>query len=127
MQAIEGWIRQGVDCFYVGHQGEFDRRVLGCLVKLRKVHPHISYTVVLAYLPTERTAQDLYAGCSMVPEGVEQGLPRFAIERRNRWLIAHGDCCIVYVNRTFGGAYKFAKLAKRKGMRVLNLGAAALG
>ena len=124
--AIEDLINRGVTEFLVGHQGQFDGMVHSCLVQLKKVHPHIRFSVVLAYMPTQKTENDLYAGCSIYPEGMELGPPRFAIERRNKWMIEQSGYCLCYVNRTWGGAYKFARMAKRRGLTVINLGNAKL-
>ena len=124
--SIEALIQQGVDEFLVGHQGLFDGMVLSCLKKRKEVYRHISFSVVLAYLPTQKPAEDLYQGCSIYPEGVEIGPPKFAIERRNKWMIDQAAFCLCYIDHTWGGAYKFAKQAKRKGLTVINLGRAEL-
>ena len=121
-QAIEELIWQGVDTFYVGNQGHFDSMVFGSLIKLKEIHPHITISVVLAYLPTQPGAHDPYSGLSVFPEGLEMGPPRFAIDRRNKWMLDHADYCLCYINRTQGGAYAFVKQAKRKGLTIRNLG-----
>ncbi len=118
---IEKLILAGADTFYVGHQGDFDRMVLGCLAKLCDRYPHISYAVVLAYLPTEGGG-DAYHGCTIYPEGMESVLPRFAIEKRNKWMIDRADCCLCYITHKWGGAYKFVMRAKKKGLILINLG-----
>ena len=118
---IEELIQKGVDTFYVGHQGHFDRIVLGCLVKLHEKYPHISFSVVLAYLPTQTATGNLYDSYSLYPEIVGTGLPKFAIERRNKWMIEQANYCLCYIQHTWGGAYKFAKLAKKKGLTIINL------
>lgn len=116
---IENLIDQGVDTFYVGNQGGFDGVVYGCLKQLRKVYPHIRISVVLAYLPTERReGEDL--SDTMYPE--IEGHPKFAIGRRNRWMIEESDYCVCYIDHTWGGAWKFARQAKRRGLTVINLG-----
>ena len=119
-RAIDELIRKGVDTFYVGHQGNFDSMVLGCLKKLKEIYSNISLTVVLAYMPTHK--YDLYNGYSIYPEGLEIGLPKFSIERRNKWMIDRSDYCLCYVDHTRGGAYKFVKIAKNKGVEIINLG-----
>ena len=119
MDAIEDMIRKGVDTFYVGNQGQFDSAVYTCLKRLRKKHPHIRVCVVLAYLLTEKNEYDDLTD-AMYPE--IEGHPKFAIERRNRWMLDHSDYCICYINHSWGGAYKFARLAKRRGKTVINLG-----
>ena len=121
-KAIEEQILRGVDTFYVGHQGHFDSMVLACLRNLQGIYPHICFSVVLAYMPAAGQAFDPYADCSIIPEGLEACLPKFAIERRNRWMLHRADCCICYVNHSWGGAYKFARAAKRHGLTVVNLG-----
>lgn len=121
--AIEELISKGVDTFYVGNQGQFDGMVYSCLKQLQKGHPHIRVCIVLAYLPTEKYECDDMTD-TMYPE--IESHPKFAIERRNRWMIEHADYCICYINHTWGGAYKFAKLAKRCGRTVINIGNASI-
>lgn len=121
--AIVQLICQGVDTFYVGNQGQFDRTVYRCLKMLRTKYPHIRIFVVLAYLPTrEQECGDIED--TMYPE--IEGHPKFAIERRNKWMIKQSDLCLCYVNRTWGGAYKFVCIAKRQGLEIINLGAIEL-
>lgn len=120
--AIEELIRKGVDTFYVGNHGQFDGLVFRTLREFEKVYPNISVSVVLAYLPTQKNAP--YQGYDIFPEGMESGPRRFAIERRNNWMIrqAKGGYCLCYITHTWGSACKFAKRAKSQGVRVINLG-----
>ena len=121
-RAIEKQIIKGVDTFYVGYQGDFDRRVFACLTRLKAIHPHISFAVVLAYPPTQSLACTRYRSDSIYPEGLEVGPPRFAVVRRNQWMIGQSDCCLCYINHPWGRAHKFAKRAKIKGLTVINIG-----
>ena len=123
-RAIEELIAMGVDTFYVGNQGQFDSIVYSCLKQLRKKHPHIRICVVLAYLPTGKNEYDDMAD-TIYPE--IEGHPKFAIERRNRWMIDNSDFLFCYINHTWGGAYKFAELAKQRGKTVINLGNTEIG
>ena len=123
-RAIEELIVKGVDTFYVGNQGHFDNMVFRCLTELKTVYPHIAISVVLAYLPTTESAYDAYQPYSLYPEGMEIGPPRFAIGKRNQWMIDRANYCLCYINHKQGGAYTFARRAKRKGLTLLNLGSA---
>ena len=125
-KAIEDLIKSGVDTFYVGNQGGFDNMVFSCLLKLKTSYPHIRFWVVLAYMPGHTLKNDLYCDFSIFPEELEAVHPKFAIDKRNNWLIEQADHCICYVNNTWGGAYKFACLAKKRGLSVINLGGAEL-
>ena len=119
MDAIEDLICKGVDTFYVGNQGQFDSAVYSCLKQLRKEHPHIRVCIVLAYLPTGKNEYDDMAD-TMYPE--IEGHPKFAIERRNRWMLDHADIVVTYITHSWGGAAQFAELAERMGKQIVGLG-----
>lgn len=122
---MERLVGQGVDTFYVGNQGQFDAMVYGCLKELDRVYPHIRYWVVLAYLPTpEQGFRD--ASDTLYPEGMELTPPKFAIDRRNRWMLKEADICLCCIHHTWGGAYKYVRMAKHQGNQVINLGSAKL-
>ena len=114
---IELLIAEGVTTFYVGNHGRFDTYVRGALGELKKKYPHMDYAVVLAYL---RTAGE-GSGDTIYPEGMEIGPPRFAIERRNRWMLRQAEVVVSYVRYTWGGAYKLNSAAEKQGKRVIEL------
>ncbi len=119
-EAIIDLINQGVTCFYVGNQGNFDTMAIKILRSLKEEYANISYTVVLAYMPSQRNT-DAYADESVFPECLADVPPRFAIDRRNRYLLQKSDIVISYVKHSFGGAAKFTQLAKKQGKTVINL------
>ena len=102
----------GVDIFYIGTQGSFDRMTYAVLEDLRKRYLHIKIYRVLAYLPKPG---DNDTADTIVPEGIENAHPRYAIIKRNNWMIDHSDYVITYVMHTFGGAYQAVERAKKKG------------
>lgn len=105
---------RGVTRFYVGHQGAFDAIVLSVLRELEKKYPQIKYDVVLAYMPQETTEHDTeMEQHTLLPEGIETAPKRFAIDRRNKWMLQNSDYVVTYVRQTWGGAAKFASEAKR--------------
>lgn len=109
---------QAVDMFYVGNNGAFDRLVRAVLRELAQKYAQIQYAVVLERMPTEQdgTAQD-----TMLPEGIEEVPPRFAISWRNNWMLHKSDFVVCYVTRSWGGAAKFAETAKRRKKTVINI------
>ncbi len=110
---------KSVDTFYVGNQGSFDGMVRNTLKKLKVKYPHINYTVVLAYMPTEKNGKD-YSD-TIYPDGLENVPRKFAIDRRNKWLVDNSDYVIAYISRSFGGAAKFYELAIKRKKNVINL------
>jgi len=114
---------QGVDVFYVGNHGDFDRMTRSLLRELSAQYPHIRYAVVLAYVPQKRDEFDQRDWSdTMLPEGIERVPPRFAISWRNRWMLDRADIVVTYITHSWGGAAQFAELAEKKGKLVVGLG-----
>lgn len=109
---------KGADTFYVGTQGNFDRMAYAALVELRKRYQHIKIYRVLAYMPKPG---DNDTADTIVPEGIENAYPRYAIVHRNNWMIDHSDYVIAYVTHTFGGAYQAVERAKKKGKIMIQI------
>ena len=109
----------GATEFYVGNNGSFDSMVRRQLEELSQVYP-ITYSVVLAYLPTKKSEYDDYIN-TIYPEGIETVPKRFAISYRNKWIVEQSDIVITYVARTYGGAWQFKALAERQGKMVIEL------
>jgi len=121
---IEKLIRENcVNEFLVGNNGRFDYIAYSVLKELKKDHPEISISVVLAYLPGEKQEySDYYSeNETFLPEDIETGPIRFAIDRRNRWMINHADYVITHVTHGWGGAAKFKELSEKKKKTVINI------
>ena len=103
-------------CFYIGQQGNFDDMALRVLEKMKKKFPKIEIVRVIAYLEEAQNGIE-----SLYPEGLETVPRKFAIVRRNEWMVDHADLIIVYLSRSFGGAAKAFSYAKRKGKKIINL------
>lgn len=115
-------ITEGVDSFLVGNQGSFDSIVLHTLRLLKEKHPHITYHIVLAYMPGAKQEYSSYDPMeTLYPEGLESVHPRFAISWRNKWMIQEADVVVTYITHSWGGAAQFAELAERKKKRVINI------
>ena len=110
----------GVTEFYVGHQGQFDIMVYSVLKELGEKFPQIRYTVVLAYMPNEHI-KELYGENTLFPGGMENVPKRFAISKRNDWMLKHSDTAIFYVWKVTGGASKFKEKAEKKGLKIIDI------
>ena len=109
--------------FYVGHQGQFDSMVKRILRALKKSYPHMEYAVVLAYMPSTFHYGDneFFLGETLFPEGLEKVPPKYAIYKRNLWMIEQADMIIMHVVHSVGGAWKFKQIAERKGKMIINI------
>ena len=103
--------------FYVGHQGQFDNMVYSVL---KANYPHIRYTVVLAYMPDEHI-KELYGEDTLFPDGLENVPKKFAISKRNDWMIQQSGYAVCYVHIITGGASKFREKAEKKGIKVIDV------
>ena len=110
---------KNANVFYVGNNGSFDTMVRRQLKELSLTYP-ITYSVVLAYLPTKKSECDDYTN-TILPEGIETAPKRFAISYRNKWMIEQADIVVTYVTHSFGGAAQFKALAERQGKTVIEL------
>ncbi len=91
--------------FYVGNHGQFDGMVRGIMKELISEGKDVDYSVVLAYIPGQKYEFDLpdqYAD-TIYPDGLENVPQRFAICKRNDWMIDNSDAVICYVVNHFGG------------------------
>ena len=113
---------QNVDTFYIGQQGSFDFLARSVLAELADAYPHIRYSIVLARLPQQNKTYDpLDASNSLLPEGIENVPPRFAINWRNEWMLKQASFVVTYVTHSWGGAAKFTEKATRLKKTVINL------
>lgn len=113
-QLITGY---GVNTFYVGTQGAFDRLAYTALCDIRKRYDIKVYRV-LAYMPKPG---DTNTADTILPEGLENSHPHYAIVKRNEWMLNRCEYVIAYVTHISGGSYKFVKAAEKKGKTVINL------
>ena len=109
-----------IDMFYVGNQGRFDAIVRSILRELKIEYQQINYAVVLAYMPGKQTEYDDFPD-TMIPEGIESVLPRYAISWRNNWMLRQSDYVVTYITHAWGGAAQYAAKAARQGKSVVNL------
>ena len=52
---------------------------------------------------------------------IEKTPPKFAILKRNEWMMASADLVIAFVNRNYGGAFQALQAANRKKKKIINI------
>lgn len=111
-------IVQGADEFLFGGYGSFDWMAAHIVYKLKQEYPGIKSVLVVPYLNREYNT-DWY-DCSVFPP-LERVPKRYAIVRRNYWMVERADVLICYVDHDWGGAYKTFKHAMSKKKRIIHL------
>lgn len=109
--------RHDVDVFYVGDNGSFDRMVRKVLKLMKLDYPHIDYYVVLAYFPIKKEYDYNDYLDTILPDDLENVPRKYAIHKRNKWMLNDADYVVTYVTRIYGGAAEFKRMAEKKGKR----------
>lgn len=113
---------QAVSHFLVGNHGAFDSMALRALRELKRKHPHIFYSVVLAYMPGKQQENPPFMPEeTILPEGIETAPKRFAISWRNKWMVRQAQTVVCYIAHSWGGAAQFVKYAENQGRRIINI------
>ena len=114
-----------ITCYFGGYGG-FDELCASVCRELKKEYPAIELVYVTPYLhPADQEKvkallrQGLYDASVYPP--IEHVHPRLAILKRNEWMMQQADMVIVYVNRSFGGAYRSLRVAQRAKKTVINV------
>lgn len=116
---------QSVTC-YLGGYGDFDKICACACRELKKEYDCISVVYVTPYIrlsEQEKMNEMQRMGeydASIYPP-IENVPPKFAILKRNEWMITNADLIITYVNRCYGGAYKSFQFAQRKKKKIINI------
>ena len=110
---------ENVTEFYLGNQGQFDSMVYSVLKELKAKYPQIRYTVVLAYMPDEHI-KEVYGEDTLFPDGLESVPKKYAISKRNDWMILQSGYAVCYVHKITGGAAKFKEKTEKKELRIID-------
>ena len=111
---------------YLGGYGEFDLICACACRELKQEYEGIKAVYVTPYISLSEQArikemqrEGLYDDYVYPP--IENSLPRFAISKRNEWMMKNADIVIAYVNHSYGGAYKSLKAAERMKKKIINI------
>ena len=114
-------VNEKVNIFYVGTQGAFDRLVYQALCELEKKY-EIEIKVVLAYLNRESELTYYNTEKTVFPDCLTKTPPRFAISKRNDYMLQNSDYLICFLNHQFSNTYEFVLKAVKKNKKIINLG-----
>ena len=114
---------QEVVC-YTGGYGAFDWFAASCINKAKKAAPNIVSCLIIPYitashldrinLHSKEFDETIYPPLENVPK-------RFAIIRRNEWMVDNSDLLIACVLYSWGGAAQTLEYAQRKKKSIINL------
>lgn len=105
--------------FLVGNNGNFDFLTQSTIEKLKNEGIKINYKIILSRIdecPLNRCYEQ-----SIFPEALATAIPRYAISKRNDWIIKNSDIAICYVSRIATNSFKTLSRLKKRGVEVINL------
>ena len=113
--------------FYCGGYGGFDDLCAKICRSIKKNRANCELVFVTPYITKSQQEKikeliDSRLYDSTVYPPLENVPPKFAINKRNEWMVEQADLIIAYINHPYGGAYKSLTFAKRKKKRIINLG-----
>ncbi len=110
-EVVDSLIHEGAETFYLGGYGQFDALAAAVVRDKKERYPQIRSVLVLPYLDRNYDAsaydETLYPPLENVPR-------RYAISRRNEYMVDNADVVVAYVAYSFGGAYKTLRYAEKK-------------
>ena len=116
LDILRSLLAEGADTFYLGGYGSFDLMAARTVNELKKDNPSIRSILVLPYINREYDTalydETLYPPLESVP-------PRFAISKRNEWMVSTADVVVAYVTHDWGGASTALDFAARYKKRVI--------
>ena len=109
--------------FYLGGYGDFDGLCLRTLRELKHDFPTIEILFITPYLDKNYSKLELakYYYDDVIFPPIESVPRKFAILKRNEWMVEQADIVIAYVKYSWGGAAKALEYAKRKKKRIINI------
>ena len=117
-------IRKNPTCkFYLGGYGDFDSLCLRILRELKTDFPDIELLFITPYLDSNYSKLQLakYYYDDVIFPPIENVPRKFAILKRNEWMVDSADLVIAYVKYSWGGAAKTLEYAKRRKKLIINI------
>ena len=111
---------------YLGGYGDFDEICASACRELKQEYACIEIVYVTPYMSLAEQEKikhlqesGLY-DTSLYPP-IEDTPAKFAISKRNEWMMTNADLIIAYVSHQHGGAYKSLQVAKRRKKEIINI------
>ena len=117
-------IRKNPTCkFYLGGYGDFDSLCLRTLRELKKEFQSIELIFITPYIDKNYSKLKFakYHYDDVIFPPLENVPRKFAILKRNEWMVDEADLVIAFVTYSWGGAAKTLEYAKRKKKTIINL------
>ena len=120
-EVIENLINKGVNIFYDGGYGAFDKKCSKVVLQLKQKYKHIKLIRVLAYYQYDKQKFEIPDGYdeTIFPD-IEEVYYKQRITKRNQWIVKQSNYIVCHIENTFNsGAYKTIKYAQKLGKEII--------
>lgn len=115
-EVVQRLIEEGADEFYLGGYGEFDSLAAEVVNRQKRNKEGVISVLILPYLNSKLDTSN-YDLTEYPP--IEKVPLRYAIVKRNQWMVEKADVVVAYVQYSWGGAAKTLEHARRKQRRII--------
>lgn len=116
---------ENIKDFYCGGYGNFDNTIASLLKELESTYNIKSYLVTPYINPLVEKKLKYIERCNIYDEIIYpelENIPlKFAIKKRNEWIVDHSDIIVTYVDHNWGGAATTLNYAKKKNKQIIRL------
>lgn len=109
---------------YCGGYGSFDGFVNRCGTELKKTYSNVSSFLIVPYMTEDFLKSIEYTRKfydDVIYPPIEKVPYKYAISKRNEWMVDQADLVIAFVDHSWGGAYSTYRYAIRKKKNIFNL------
>lgn len=89
--------------------------------RTKRKYPHINNILVIPYLNFNVFNKEIF-DLILYPEGFEKYHFKAAIPARNKYMVNNSSYAICYVTHGWGGAAQTYEIARKKGLKIINIG-----
>ena len=116
---------ENIKDFYCGGYGNFDNTIASLLKELKSTYGIRSYLVTAYINPLVEKKLKYIERRNIYDEIIYpelENIPlKFAIKKRNEWIVDHSDIIVTYVDHNWGGAATTLNYAKKKNKQIIRL------
>ncbi len=117
---IEPYLKSNQAALYFGGYGTFDLACASAAKDLKAVYSFKS-CLITPYLNSKRFTLESGLYDEIIYPSLEKVPLKFAISKRNEFMISSCDLLVAYISRQFGGAYNSLVSARNKSKQIINL------
>ena len=115
-QVLDQFIYEDEVIFYLGGYGEFDRLAVSVVQEKKQLNPRAQSILVLPYL--NRKCDEALYDYTIYPP-LEAVPFRYAVSKRNEWMVSESDVVIAYVTHDWSGAANTLEYARRRKKNII--------